>query len=146
MTKIFLRTSEPHAAEWISKSIGDIEVMHLEQSQTQGLPPLLTPNQSSKTWSWQRRTEPLVMASTIAGLRNLTGYLKSRDFVVPISFPYSRPITGQPGFLPRPLPELEVLSVPPKAAAVAAGAGRPKAGAQQQDQVQGPQRDLEIFE
>ena len=145
MTKIFLRTSEPHAAEWISKSIGDVEVMRLEQSQTQGFLPLLTPNQGSRTSSWQRRTEPLVMASTIAGLRNLAGYLKSQDFVVPISFPYSQPVVRQPGFLPRPLPELEVLSVPPKAAAAAAGAGTPKP-VTQQDQGQGPQRELEIFE
>lgn len=146
MSKIFLRTSEPHAAEWISKSIGDVEVMRLEQSQTQGFPPLLTPNQNSRTWSWQRRTEPLVMASTIAGLRNLTGYLKSQEFVVPINFPYSRSVIRQPGFLPRPLPELDVLSVPPKAAATAAGAGTPNPGKQHQDQRQGPQREREIFE
>lgn len=146
MTKIFLRTSEPHAAEWISKSIGDVEVMRLEQSQTQGFPPLLTPNQSSRTWSWQRRTEPLVMASTIAGLRNLTGYLKSQDFVVPISFPYLRPVPRQPGFLLRPLPELEVLSVPKKAVAAVASAGTPSTSKKQQDRGQGPQQELEIFE
>lgn len=145
MTKIFLRTSEPHAAEWISKSIGDVEVMRLEQSQTQGFPPLLTLNQSSKTWSWQRRTEPLVMASTIEGLRNLTGYLKSQDFVVPISFPYSRPVVRQSGFVPRSLPELEVLSVPPKAAAAGASAGTRSTDSQQQDGRQSPQRELEIF-
>lgn len=145
MTKIFLRTSEPHAAEWISKSIGDVEVMRLEQSHTLGFPPLLTPNQSSQTWSWQRRTEPLVMASTIAGLRNLTGYLKSQELVVPISFPYSPPVPRQPGFLLRPLPELEVLSVPPKVAAAAAGAVTANAGTQQ-DPGPGPQRELEIFE
>jgi hypothetical protein len=145
MTKIFLRTSEPHAAEWISKSIGDVEVMRLEQSHTLGFPPLLTPNQSSQTWSWQRRTEPLVMASTIAGLRNLTGYLKSQDLVVPTSFPYSPPVPRQPGFLLRPLPELEVLSVPPKVAAAAAGAATANVGTQQ-DPGQGPQRELEIFE
>lgn len=146
MTKIFLRTSEPHAAEWISKSIGDVEVMRLEQSQTQGFPLLLTPNQNSRTWSWQRRTEPLVMASTIGGLRNLTGYLKSQDFVVPINFPYFRPVPRQPGFLPRPLPELEVLSVPKKTAAAAASAGLPSTNSEQKDREQGPQRELEIFE
>lgn len=146
MTKIFLRTSEPHAAEWISKSIGDVEVMRLEQSRTQGILALLTPNQNSTTTSWQRRTEPLVMASTIGGLRNLTGYLKSQDFVVPISFPYSQPVLRQPGFLPRPLPELEVLSVPQKAVAATASAGTPSTGSEQQDRGQGPQRELEIFE
>lgn len=146
MTKIFLRTSEPHAAEWISKSIGDVEVMRLEQSQTEGIPALLRPNQNSRTSSWQRRTEPLVMASTIGGLRNLTGYLKSQDFVVPINFPYLQPDLQQPGFLPRPLPELEVLSVPKQAAAASASAGTPSTGSEQQDRGQSPQRQLEIFE
>jgi hypothetical protein len=146
MTKIFLRTSEPHAAEWISKSIGDVEVMRLEQSQTQGFPVVLNPSQSSRTVSWQRRTEPLVMASTIGGLKNLTGYLKSQDFVVPISFPYSQPVANQPGFLQRPLPELEVLSVPPKTAAAAASAGPPSTDSQRKDGGQSPQRELEIFE
>jgi DNA polymerase III delta prime subunit len=146
MTKIFLRTSEPHAAEWISKSIGDVEVMRLEQSQTQGFPVVLNPSQSSRTISWQRRTEPLVMASTIGGLKNLTGYLKSQDFVVPISFPYSQPVANQPGFLQRPLPELEVLSVPPKTAAAAASAGTPSTDSQRKDGDQSPQRELEIFE
>jgi Type IV secretion-system coupling protein DNA-binding domain len=146
MTKIFLRTSEPHAAEWISKSIGDVEVMRLEQSQTEGIPALLRPNQNSRTSSWQRRTEPLVMASTIGGLRNLTGYLKSQDFVVAISFPYVQPLLRQPGFLPRPLPELEVLSVPRQAVAAAASAGIPSTGSEQLDRRRGPQREREIFE
>jgi len=146
MTKIFLRTSEPHAAEWISKSIGDVEVMRLEQSHTQGIPALLTPNQNSRTSSWQRRTEPLVMASTIGGLRNLAGYLKSQDFVVPISFPYLQPVPRQPGFIPRPLPGLEVLSVAKKAVAAAASAGTASTGSEKQDREQGPQRELEIFE
>jgi hypothetical protein len=146
MTKIFLRTSEPHAAEWISKSIGDVEVMRLEESRTEGIPALLMPQQRSKTSSWIRRTEPLVMASTIGGLRNLTGYLKSQDFVVPISFPYLQPVLQQPGFLPRPLPELEVLSVPTKAVAAAASEGTPSTGSEQKDRGQAPQRELEIFE
>lgn len=146
MTKIFLRTSEPHAAEWISKSIGDVEVMRMEQSHTQGIPALLTPKQNSRTSSWQRWTEPLVMASTIAGLRNLTGYLKSQDLVVPISFPYLQPDLQQPGFLPRLLPELERLSVPKKAVAATAGSGTPTTGSKQQDRVQSTQRDTALFE
>lgn len=113
MTKIFLRTSEPDAAQWVSRSIGEVEVSRLEVSHTQGLPRLLKGFQRSMTSHWQRRTEPLVMASTIAALHNLTGYLKSRDFVVPMSFPYSQPQAQHPGFLPRPLPELEPLTKPP---------------------------------
>ena len=145
MTKVFLRTSEPHAAEWISKSIGDVEVMRLEESHTEGIPAVLMPMQNSKTSSWLRRTEPLVMASTIAGLRNLTGYLKSQDLVVPMSFPYLKPDLRQPRFLPRPLPELETLSAPKKAVAAAASAATPTTGSDK-GLGQSPQRNLEIFE
>ncbi len=35
-TKIFLRTSEPHAAKWIADTIGDIEIERLRESRSQG--------------------------------------------------------------------------------------------------------------
>src|SRR5262249_30622873 len=41
MTKVFLRTSEPRAAEWISKSIGDVEIERLKESRTDQIPTLL---------------------------------------------------------------------------------------------------------
>src|SRR5260370_38966293 len=56
MTKVFLRTSEPHAAEWISKSIGDVEVMRLEESRTEGIPAILMLMRNSKTSSRFRPT------------------------------------------------------------------------------------------
>jgi hypothetical protein len=146
MTKVFLRTSEPHAAEWISKSIGDVEVMRLEESRTDGIPAVLTPLQHSKTLSWQRRTEPLVMASTIAGLRNLTGFLKSQDLVVSMSFPYLKPSMRQPGFLLRRLPELEPLSVSEKVVGFSANPTKSSASGEQKDQSQTPKQDIEIFE
>jgi Type IV secretion-system coupling protein DNA-binding domain len=108
LTKIFLRTSEPDAAEWVSRSIGVIEVLRLEESHTISL----RGRQNSKTSHWRRRTEPLVMSSEIAALQNLTGYLKSRDLVVPLSFGYVAPENKQPAFMARPLPELEHLSAP----------------------------------
>jgi len=118
MTKVFLRTSEPHAAEWISRSIGEVEVMRLEETHTRSMPVLFQRLHRSKSSQWQRRTEPLVMASTIEGLHNLTGYLKSRDLAVATSFPYLPLESRHPGFIPRPLPQLRKLSV----ATVAAGA------------------------
>ena len=35
-TKIFLKTSEPHASEWISKAIGEIEIERFRESRTHG--------------------------------------------------------------------------------------------------------------
>jgi Type IV secretion-system coupling protein DNA-binding domain len=107
MTKIFLRTSEPDAAEWVSRSIGTIEILRLEESRTTNF----VRGHNSKTCHWQRRTEPLVMSSTIAALQSLTGYLKSRDLVVPMSFGYVAAEKSQPAFIARSLPGLEKLSV-----------------------------------
>jgi Type IV secretion-system coupling protein DNA-binding domain len=153
MTKIFLRTSEPDAAAWVSRSIGEVEIIRLEQSRTVGLSSLKF--QHSRTSHWQRRTEPLVMSSIIAGLHNQTGYLKSRDLVVPLSFPYTPPELKQPALVPRPLPELEPLN---DAAAAGIGSGAnersgadsPPDGPQQpqpeQESEQGADAAQEIFE
>lgn len=35
-TKIFFKTSEPYASEWISKSIGEIEVERFRESRKRG--------------------------------------------------------------------------------------------------------------
>jgi type IV secretory pathway TraG/TraD family ATPase VirD4 len=35
-TKIFLRTSEPHAAKWISDTIGEIEIERMRESRSKG--------------------------------------------------------------------------------------------------------------
>ena len=121
MTKVFMRTSEPDAAHWISRSIGEIEIMRLEETHTQNIPHFFERLRRSKSQHWQRRTEPLVMPSTIEGLRNLTGYIKSRDLVVAASFPRVDVQSCRPAFLPRALPQLEPLP-PPKAIAAAATA------------------------
>ena len=122
MTKVFMRTSEPDAANWISRSIGEVEIMRLEEAHTHNIPLFFERLHRSKSQHWQRRTEPLIMASTIQGLHNLTGYIKSRDLVVPASFPRLDAERFHPAFLPRPLPQLEPLSAP-KAVAVAARGG-----------------------
>jgi len=108
MTKIFLRTSEPNAADWTSRSIGEVDVLRLEDTQTRTLVFFSAPRHAIST-HFRRYTEPLVTASTITGLDNLAGYLKSRNLVVPMSFPYIRSELRHPAFLPRALPELETL-------------------------------------
>jgi len=80
-TKIFLKTSEPHASEWISKAIGEIEVERFRESRDTG---------DSGGGSEQRDIvrEPLVMASEVGGLDPLHGYLKHGNLVVQMRFPY----------------------------------------------------------
>jgi hypothetical protein len=120
MTKVFFRTSEPNAAEWVSRSIGEVEVMRLEETHSQSIPAFL--GHRGKSSRMQRHMEPLVMASTIEGLHNLTAYVKSRDLVVPTSFPYLMPQPKQPAFVPRALPELELLALPRSPAGAARSA------------------------
>jgi hypothetical protein len=45
-TKIFLKTSEPHASEWISKAIGEIEIERFRESRTVGKFPRNSENES----------------------------------------------------------------------------------------------------
>ena len=82
-TKIFLKTSEPHASEWISKAIGEVEVERFRESRTRGVFPR---GRGSEQRDITR--EPLVMASEIGGLDPLHGYLKHGNLVVQMRFPY----------------------------------------------------------
>jgi len=97
-TKIFLHTSEPHAAKWISDTIGEVEVERLKQSVSRELFPHL---RGSKTYHTERRTEPLILPSEISGLPRLNAVAKVDNFVVRFSFPYVPPLKTQVGFVPR---------------------------------------------
>jgi Type IV secretion-system coupling protein DNA-binding domain len=132
-TKIFLKTSEPHASEWISKAIGEIEIERFRESRTVGKFPRNSENQSRDI-----TREPLVMASEVAGLDPLHGYLKHGNLVLRMRFPYlelqanaekyiERTVTAavvKPTAQPEPVavaPQPEVVQVapqkkPPKAA------------------------------
>jgi type IV secretory pathway TraG/TraD family ATPase VirD4 len=101
-TKIFLKTSEPRAAKWISEAIGEIEVERLKESRSMGL------LGSKKSFAMEIVTKPLVMPSEIAGLPPLTGFIKLENHVVPAKFRLTKKHTKQPEFLERtreqPLP------------------------------------------
>jgi type IV secretory pathway TraG/TraD family ATPase VirD4 len=85
-TKIFLRTDEAHSAKWISQTIGDQEIERLRESRTDRHFPSI--RRSQRNQQLERTVEPLVMASEIAGLSDLHGYVKSGNLVVRLSFPY----------------------------------------------------------
>jgi len=115
-TKIFLRTSEPNAAEWISRTIGGVEIERLKESRSSGQ---LGNQRKTTSHNNERQIEPLVMDSEISGLANLHGYLKSENLVVRMSFPIIALPSKHPGYIQRPMdiqPE-----EPLEAAAVAAG-------------------------
>jgi type IV secretory pathway TraG/TraD family ATPase VirD4 len=101
-TKVFLKTSEPRAAKWISEAIGEIEVERLKESRSMGL------LGSKKSFAMEIATKPLVMASEIAGLPPLTGFIKLENHVVPTKFRLAKKQNRQPEFVERareqPLP------------------------------------------
>ncbi|MGA7924399.1 MAG: type IV secretion system DNA-binding domain-containing protein, partial [Candidatus Sulfotelmatobacter sp.] len=97
-TKIFLHTSEPRAAKWISDTIGEVEIKRTNETVNTGR---FFRNARSKSYHTERRTEPLVLPSEIGGLERLHALVKVDNLVVPFSFPYLAPLKSQPGFIPR---------------------------------------------
>jgi hypothetical protein len=118
MTKIFLRTSEPRAAKWISETIGSVEIERLRESRTEPMSRSFNNwKHKTKTYHFDRRIEPLVMDSVIQGLPNLSGYLKSQNLVAPVTFPWVPPVRKQRGFIPRAMeahtPGESIVTQPP---------------------------------
>ena len=99
-TKIFLRTSEPRAAEWISKTIGDVEIERLRESRSSGQSGR---QRNSKSYNLERQVEPLVMASEISGLADLCGYLKKGNLVTRMNFPFIELRSKHPKYIERPM-------------------------------------------
>jgi len=93
-TKIFLRTSEPNASEWISKGIGKVEIERLKETKFDG-------SRSGKNFTLDRQIEPLVMDSEIQGLPDKHAYLKLGNYVTQFEFDYLDLPKYTPEFLPR---------------------------------------------
>jgi hypothetical protein len=106
-TKIFLRTSEPHAAKWIADTIGEIEIERLRESRSNG-------QGGQQSYGLERQVEPLVMASEMSGLAALRGYLKLGNLVVRLHVPFIDLPGRHPAFIERPI------QTPPAACPVAA--------------------------
>ncbi len=113
-TKIFLRTSEPHAAKWISETIGDIEIERMRESRSEG-------TYGQRSFGLERQVEPLVMPSEISGLPSLRAYLKLENLVVRLHLPFLDLPARHPAFVERA--SAEPKRVPP----VATTAARPPA-------------------
>jgi hypothetical protein len=113
-TKIFLKTSEPRAARWVSEAIGEVEIERLRETHYEG-------QRAGKNFALDRQTEPLVLPSEISGLDQLHAFLKYGNFVSRFSFPYIDLPRVHPGFIERRMDDF--LPVPPPVAdSTAAGA------------------------
>lgn len=80
-TKIFLKTTEPKAAEWVSKAIGNIEIERMRETHVHG-------TREGKSFTIDRQTEPLVMDSEISGLADKHAFLKLGNNVARFAFTY----------------------------------------------------------
>jgi type IV secretory pathway TraG/TraD family ATPase VirD4 len=97
-TKLFLATTEPEAAQWISDTIGNVEWERLEETRHDSQMP---PHKVTYSYRVVNEKTPLVSRETFTGMRPGHAYLKFQNLVVKISFPYiGRPET-QPGFILR---------------------------------------------
>lgn len=93
-TKIFLKTTEPNAAEWVSRAIGKVEIERMKEAHFDG-------TLSRRNFALDRQTEPLVLDSEISGLDNLHAFLKHGNYVTRFSFPVLEMPATQQKFLER---------------------------------------------
>ena len=95
-TKIFLKTTEPKAAEWVSSAIGKIEIERMRQTH-------FDDSRMGKNFTLERQVEPLVLDSEISGLPDRHAFLKLGNYVAHFSFAYYDIPATQPAFIPRAL-------------------------------------------
>jgi len=93
-TKIFMKTAEPKAAEWVSEAIGKVEIERLKETKFDG-------TRSGKNFTVERQIEPLVMGSEISGLDDRHAYLKLGNKVARFAFDYLDLPTPITDFIPR---------------------------------------------
>jgi hypothetical protein len=93
-TKIFMKTAEPKAAEWISEAIGKVEIERLKETKFDG-------TRSGHNFTVDRQVEPLIMGSEITGLDDRHAYLKLGNEVARFAFDYLDLPTPTPAFIPR---------------------------------------------
>jgi type IV secretory pathway TraG/TraD family ATPase VirD4 len=93
-TKIFMKTAEPKAAEWISEAIGKVEIERLKETKFDG-------SRSGKNFTVERQIEPLVMGSEITGLDDRHAYMKLGNRVARFAFDYMDLPKATPKFIPR---------------------------------------------
>ncbi len=94
-TKVFLRTSEPRAAEWISKCIGDVEMEHMREGRSVGDWGFNRTENSSV----DRRIEAAILASEVSNLENLEGYFLTPGYTLKLGFPFVQPEPQSEGFI-----------------------------------------------
>ena len=100
-TKFVLATSEPASAKSLSDLIGEVEVLRVKETRSNGG---LSRGRNSETIEEIRK--PLILPSEIQGLPDLEGYFVQRGKVVRIRLPYIHRTPTAPALLERKLPSM----------------------------------------
>ena len=109
-TKIFLRTSEARAAEWVSKSIGEVETEHLREGRTTGE----LGSKRSRNDTFDRRIEAAILPSEIVNLPDLEGYFQTPGYTLRLRFPYFPARQHHLPLIRTEIPGLNVVAEPPE--------------------------------
>jgi type IV secretory pathway TraG/TraD family ATPase VirD4 len=118
-TKVFLRTREPRAAEWISEALAEAGGEHRHKRQSARVPWLTGAVRRSDIDDRARSRPLLVPSATIMTLPDFEGYLTSRQLVIRARLAPVVPEPRQPALLPRPMKTLELQPAEPPPAAAA---------------------------
>jgi hypothetical protein len=89
-----MKTTEGKAAEWISDTLGKVEIERLKETHFDG-------SRAGKNYTIDRQIEPLVMASEISGLDDRRAYLKLGNRIARFDFDYHGLPTVTDAFIPR---------------------------------------------
>lgn len=103
-TQILLRTSEPEAAEWMSRMVGDQEVEYIRE--TRGI------GRQKHSYTIEKRNERLVTAAEFAGFPDREGILKYGNEVVRIKIPIVPARNRALAFVPRQGEPVKQLPMP----------------------------------
>jgi len=93
-TKIFLKTTEPKAAEWVSNAIGKVEVERVKETHFDG-------SRAGRNFTVDRQVEPLVLDSEVSGLEERRAFLKLGNNVSRFAFEYMEMPIIATDFIPR---------------------------------------------
>jgi hypothetical protein len=96
-TKILLRTSEPEAADWSSKIVGEIEIERPKETR----PAHAFGKHHHHSFTSEVKTERLVLASQFSGLPDRCGYFRYANEVVPIKIAIVPERPKRPTLVPR---------------------------------------------
>ena len=112
-TKIFLRTSEPHAAKWIAETLGDVEIERLRESRS---------NARRRATELRARAPGRAAGDAERNQRPraAAGLPKLGNLVVRLSFPFIHLPGKAPAFVERVRPALSTRGPTPVAAGVEA--------------------------